>query len=73
MSEWISVKDNSPEIGQKVLLFSNGVVQEEIYTYDMADTNDYGGISHFWSREDLDECPELKEDDMWQPLPGAPE
>lgn len=70
--EWISVEDDSPHIGQKVLLSINGVVQEEIYTYDMADTNDHGGISHFWSRDDLDECPELQERDKWQPLPLEP-
>jgi len=69
--EWISVNDERPKIGQKVILFSNGVVQQDIYMYDQGDINDYE-VSTFWSRDDLDECPILKDDDMWIPLPPPP-
>ena len=68
---WISVNDERPKIGQKVILFSNGVVQQDIYVYDQGDINDYE-VSLFWSRDDLDECPILKDDDMWMPLPSPP-
>ena len=69
--EWISVNDERPKIGQKVILFSNGVVQQDIYMYDQGDINDCE-VSTFWSRDDLDECPILKDDDMWIPLPPPP-
>ena len=69
--KWISVDNVMPRIGQKVLLLSNGVVQEDIYIFDKSDINDYEQ-SLFWSREDLDECPEIKPEDKWQPLPSPP-
>ena len=69
MSEWISVDDGFPFVGQKVLLFSNGVVQEETYSID------YGGEAgarFFWNRDGFDDCPFVKDGDKWMPLPGAP-
>ena len=69
--EWIRVNDERPKIGQKVILFSNGVVQQDIYMYDQGDINDCE-VSTFWSRDYLDECLILKDDDMWIPLPPPP-
>jgi len=57
---------NIPKLGQKVILFSNGVVQDESYTLDRGDDG------YFWGREDLDECPEVKEGDAWIPWPSGP-
>lgn len=68
---WKSVKDELPKIGQKVILFSNGVVQEETFMFDMADKNDLE-TECFWSRDDLEECPELQQSDFWQSIPTTP-
>ena len=67
MNKWISVKDQLPRLGQKVILFSNGVVQEEIYTYDQSDD-----CADFWDRSELDESPTIQESDYWMPLPEPP-
>ena len=69
MSEWISVNDRLPKIGQKVMLYSNGVVQEDLFVYD-ADNNER---QFFWYNKDLDDYPFLQQDDQWQPLPEPPE
>lgn len=73
MSEWISVKDILPSIGQKVILFSNGVVQEDIYQLDAGDTSDYCALQYFWARDDIDVCPDVSVNDFWMPLPKPPE
>ena len=57
---------NIPKLEQRVILFSNGVVQDESYTLDRGDDG------YFWWREDLDECPEVKEGDAWIPWPSGP-
>lgn len=62
---------NLPNIGQHVILYSNGGVQEDTYMLDQCDS-DYGVGTYFWSREELDECPEVKPGDAWMPLPAAP-
>ena len=59
---------NIPKFGQRVILFSNGVIQEESYTLDQGDS-DFGGGGYFWNRDDLDECPEVKAGDAWMPWP----
>ena len=71
-NNWISVKNELPKIGQKVYLFTDETVQEEIYMYDMSDVDDWN-TCQFWSREDIDHSKILNMDDMWQPLPGVPE
>lgn len=54
-----------PELGQKVIIYSAGVIQEEIYELDQADDG-FGGGEYFWSRDGLDECPPVDfEDDQW--------
>lgn len=67
MGEWISVKERFPKLGQKVILFSNGVVQEEVYMLDEGEE-----VDKFWSRDDLDVSPLVDADDFWQPLPAPP-
>jgi len=67
MNEWISIKDKWPRLGQKVLLYSNGVVQNEIYYLNQGDE-----VGYFWDRDDLDNSPLVIEDDYWMPLPAPP-
>ena len=54
---------NIPKLGQRVILFSNGVIQNDSYTLDRGDDG------YFWSRDDVDECPEVKAGDAWMPWP----
>lgn len=61
---------NIPKLGQRVILFSNGVVQNESYTLDQVD-GELGCGYYFWNRDDLDECPEVKAGDMWMPWPES--
>jgi hypothetical protein len=68
--EWISVKDRLPSIGEAVILF-NGVVQKETYFIEETDFGDYG-VELFWTRDDLDCDVEIKDDQMWMPLPESP-
>lgn len=63
--KWISVNDERPKLGQRVLLFSNGVVQENIFMYDEDDDGT------FWSNELLGEFPTCKHSDYWMPLPAT--
>jgi hypothetical protein len=64
---WTSVKDDLPRLGQKIILLSNGVVQEETYSLDRGDE---GG--DFWARDELDKCPPVQPEDYWKPLPKPP-
>ena len=66
---WISVENGLPAMGEKVILFANGVVQEETYTVDHGDEV---GAKFFWSRDGLDECPPVKDTDKWMSLPNPP-
>lgn len=66
---WTSAREELPSIGTKVLLFGNGVVQEEVYTMDGVDSYD---IVYFWNRDDLDEGVAVMPDQFWMPLPAAP-
>jgi len=70
LSEWISVEDRLPAISQMVILFANGVVQEELF---MLDTLRYPALGYFWNRDDIDDCPLLSPGQMWMPLPEPPE
>lgn len=67
---FLSSKDGEhwPVIGEKYLIYSNGYLQEEIYTFDQGDA-DYVMGEHFWSRDDVDECPLFDpKNDKWLPL-----
>lgn len=58
-------------IGQKIDLYSNGVVQDEVYWLDQGDNGDSIG-EYFWdcNNPDLDECPAVNFDrDMWRERP----
>jgi hypothetical protein len=69
LCEWVSCLGGMPNLGVKVIIYSNGAVQEETYTLDQGDS-DFGGGEYFWSREDLDECPAVDfEKDAWMYLP----
>jgi len=69
--KWISVKDEWPKLGQKVLLFSCGSIQEDIYMLDKFDENDCE-IEYFWSTESICKCLDFSENDYWMPLPEPP-
>ena len=64
---WISAKDKYPRIGQQCIVCIEGIVQNEIYTLDGGDE-----CPQYWSRDDIDECPFVKDSDYWIPLPEAP-
>lgn len=66
-TELISVKDQLPLLGQRVLLFSNGVIQKELYTYDQSDS-----CANFGDRDDIDESPLISDTDFWMSLPEPP-
>ena len=68
---WISVEDKLPHTGDLCLICINGVRQNEVYTFDCADSGEYSS-PYFWSRDDLDECPTMSPRDLWQPLPPPP-
>jgi hypothetical protein len=40
--------------------------------YDECDTNDFGGVTRFWSREDIDEGLDIRGDDFWMKIPPPP-
>lgn len=61
---WIRAEHKRPRIGQVCIVCFNGVVQNETYTYDGGDE-----CQPFWSREELDRCPEVEDSDLWMPLP----
>ncbi|MGI9573863.1 hypothetical protein ACRYJU_07225 [Alloalcanivorax xenomutans] len=71
---WRTGKDGAawPKQGALYLIKLNGVLQHEVYEFDQADDGGFGGGQHFWSREDLDECPPFDpERDEWLPLEEA--
>jgi len=68
---WISIKDKLPKLGQYVLLYANGKVQECLYYMDKGDVNDHTQ-EYFWSNDFLDFYPLVEEDHRWMPLPEPP-
>ena len=64
---WIRVEDQRPHIGEKCLIWIDGVVQHEVYEYDESDD-----CPAYWSKDDIDECPFVKDGQFWMPLPEAP-
>lgn len=57
-----------PTIGEKYIVRLGGVLQHEIYEFDQGDDG-IGGGEHFWSRDDIDECPAFDpERDEWLQL-----
>ena len=68
---WVPTKLQLPAVGERVILFGNGVVQQEIYYLDAADKSDFY-IEYFWARDELEEGVEVTDDQFWLPLPTPP-
>ena len=68
---WHDVDKEWPAIGERVILFANGVVQEDIYEFDCGDDG-FGGGEYFWGRDDVDECPKVESGQFWMRLPSPP-
>ena len=68
---WIDVEVQLPAIGQRVILFDNGVVQNDTYYLDAGDVSDYH-TEYFWDREDMDEAVPIKKGQMWIAMPSKP-
>lgn len=64
-TKFIRCSERLPELGQKVIIYSAGVIQEETYELDQA-VDGFRVGEYFWNRDDLDECPPVDfEDDQW--------
>ncbi|WP_020208997.1 hypothetical protein [Gilvimarinus chinensis] len=61
---WETGCENWPVIGGKYLITIAGIVQHETYEFDRGDDG-MGGGGYFWSRDDIDDCPEFNPDDLW--------
>jgi len=75
MDKWTSVEDSLPAIGQPVILFSNGDVQNEIYTLDAGDVSDYE-TEYFWINNHIDcseESYKVDPKQYWMALPHRPD
>lgn len=70
--KWIDVMDDLPDVGEKVIIFANGVVQEETYIMDAHDLSDYH-TEYFWHRGELEECPKIERWQFWMRLPEPPQ
>lgn len=69
---WISVNERLPEIDAPVIVFSNGVVQQETCRLHEACGHRY----YFWVTNHIDCANEvymLDHDHYWMPLPEPPE
>lgn len=69
--DWVSVDDEIPAIGEKVILFANGVVHQETFELDAADIGDFH-TEYFWACECLDEFPKVESGQFWMRLPSKP-
>jgi hypothetical protein len=68
---WVTITSeewNIPNLGQRVIVCIDGVVQNESFTLDMADS-DMGIGSYYWDHPYLDDCPLVKSGDSWMPWP----
>ena len=69
--EWIKCSERLPDLGQRVILQSNGVIQNYMPLFDQGDS-DFGMGEHFWEFEDVNDIdnPLVNfEEDCWMPLP----
>lgn len=63
-----------PAVGQQIILFANGVVQEEthyLYEHDPSDWHKH----YYWANNHCDcteDTYEIKNDHKWMPLPEPP-
>lgn len=65
---WISVDDMLPAVGQRVILQSDGVIQNESYRLYTED-EECSASKYYWYREELENCPAVKSGDKWIPWP----
>ncbi len=67
--KWTSIKEKLPRYGEPVLLFSQGIVQTEIFRLCRKVTGEF-----CWSFENFEEedGPSISPDDFWMPLPSPP-
>ena len=69
--EWIKCSERLPDLGQRVILQSNGVIQNYMPLFDQGDS-DFGMGDHFWDFEDVNEADNPLvdfENDSWTPRP----
>ena len=72
--EWIKCSEQTPNSGQRVILQSNGVIQNYMPLFEQGDS-DFGIGDHFWDFEDINDIdnPLVNfEEDCWMPLPKPP-
>jgi hypothetical protein len=68
---WIKCSDRLPNLGQRVILKSRGVVQNYMPVFDQGD-DDRGMGDHFWDFEDVNKIDNPLVDfekDCWMPAP----
>ena len=69
--EWIKCSERLPNLGQRVILKSRGVVQNYMPVFDQGD-DDRGMGDHFWDFEDVNKIDNPLVDfekDCWMPKP----
>ena len=67
-AEWVKCEDHLPKVGQRVQLFSQGVIQGHMPIFDEDDE----GL--FWDFEIQDHNPRVDfERDQWRPMPTPPQ
>jgi hypothetical protein len=72
--DWIKCSERLPDLGQRVILQSNGVIQNYMPLFDQGDS-DFGMGDHFWDFEDINDIDNPLvdfENDSWMPLPKPP-
>ena len=72
--DWIKCSDRLPNLGQRVILKSRGVVQNYMPVFDQGD-DDRGMGDHFWDFEDVNKIDNPLVDfekDCWMPKPEQP-
>jgi len=69
--EWIKCSEQTPNSGQRVILYSKGVIQNYMPLFEQGDS-DFGMYEDFWDFEDINgiDNPLVNfEEDCWMPLP----
>jgi len=69
--DWIKCSERLPDLGQRVILQSNGVIQNYMPLFDQGDS-DFGMGDHFWDFEDINDIDNPLvdfENDSWMPRP----
>ena len=72
--KWIKCSEQTPNSGQRVILQSNGVIQNYMPLFEQGDS-DFGMGDYFWDFEDINDIDNPLvdfEEDCWMPLPKPP-